>query len=69
MNDDEHDGNDREVWDTTHTAMSDQLILVQALHQVVCESEEAEVVRIAVGALTNSTVGLQYLSSHPIVGN
>jgi hypothetical protein len=45
--------------------LSEQLVLVQALYNIAHESEEAEIVRLAVAAMTNTTVGLTYLQAHP----
>jgi hypothetical protein len=52
----------------TETEMlTDQLKLVQALHNIAAESEEAETVRLAAGALMNTEAGRQYLSQNPLV--
>lgn len=46
--------------------MQDTLILVEALFAIAHESEEAETVRLAFGALSNSAAGMSYLRSHPL---
>jgi hypothetical protein len=45
--------------------LSEQLILVQALCNVAAESEDAEIVRIAVSALLATQIGMTYLQAHP----
>ena len=45
--------------------LSDQLVLLEALFAIAHESEEAEVVRLAMSALINTGSGLTYLSAHP----
>lgn len=46
--------------------IKDTLILCQALYSVVLDSEEVEIVRIALSALTNTEVGQSYLRAHPV---
>lgn len=53
--------------DDPHEMMSEQLVLIEALFTVVHESNEAEVVRVALAALVATQAGLSYLSTHPIV--
>jgi hypothetical protein len=45
--------------------LSEQLILIEALFAIAHESNEAEMVRVAMAALTNTQAGLTYLSAHP----
>lgn len=45
--------------------LQEQLILTQALFAVAHESEEAEIVRLAMSALVNTQAGLDYLHVHP----
>lgn len=47
--------------------MQDQLILLESLAEILQVSGEAEVVRIAVVALTRTQAGVNYLVAHPIV--
>jgi hypothetical protein len=47
------------------TDLQELLILTQALVAIAHESEEAEIVRLAVSALTNTQAGLDYLRVHP----
>lgn len=46
--------------------LGEQLVLLQALFTIVHESSEAEIVRLAMSALTNTSAGLTYLSAHPL---
>lgn len=43
-----------------------QLVYLQTLHTIVCESDEPETVRSALAALTNTEAGLDYLRMNPI---
>lgn len=52
--------------ETKSEAMDDSLKLVEALHTIAVESEEADIVRIAMSALTNTNMGRSYLYAHPI---
>lgn len=45
--------------------LQETLILTQALFAIAHESEEAEIVRLAISALTNTQAGLDYLRVHP----
>jgi hypothetical protein len=51
-----HDMQDRE----------DSIKHMYALHEIIMESGEAEIVRIAVQALTGTASGRAYLELHPI---
>ena len=51
---------------TNSEMMSDSLVLVEALYNIVHESQEAETVRSAVFALTNTESGRAYLRAHPL---
>lgn len=44
--------------------LQEQLILTQALFSIAHESEEAEIVRLAMSALVNTQAGLDYLHVH-----
>lgn len=46
--------------------MGDQLRLLEALYEIALSSEEAEMVRVAMQALTGTSAGLSFLSTHPI---
>jgi hypothetical protein len=46
--------------------LSEQLVLVQALTNIAYESNEAEIVRIAVSALLATGIGNEYLRAHPL---
>lgn len=48
-------------------ALQDALILVEALYEIAVESEEVDIVRRAMSALTVTQAGLVYLRQHPIV--
>lgn len=43
-----------------------QLVHLQALYEIVCESDEPEIMRKALSALTATPAGLQYLAMNPI---
>lgn len=42
------------------------LLLLQALHEILCESEEAETVRKALAAMTSTPEGIEYLRMNPL---
>jgi hypothetical protein len=46
--------------------LADQLRFLQALHEVVSDSEEPETIRVALSALTSSNAGIEYLRMNPI---
>lgn len=48
-------------------AMQDQLMFLEALHDIAAASNDAEIVRVAVQALTRTQAGLTYLSANPMV--
>lgn len=43
------------------------LRLVEALHHIACESEDADIVRYAMGALTATTAGQRFLEANPVL--
>lgn len=45
--------------------LTEQLVLLQALYNIAHESEEAEIVRIAVAALLATQAGTVFLQAHP----
>lgn len=47
--------------------MQDNLKLLETLHEIASSSSEAEIVRMAMSALTNTPTGLQFLQVHPLV--
>lgn len=47
--------------------MSDQLQMIESLYQIALSSEDAETVRIAISALTNTQSGMAYLQTNPII--
>lgn len=52
---------------TRHREMTkESLTLVEALHTIVTESDDAEVVRIAMSALTGTNMGRAYLEANPL---
>lgn len=46
--------------------MGDQLRFLEALYEIAMSSEEADMVRVAMSALTSTSAGLAFLNSHPI---
>ena len=54
-----------EIQDYT-TLMSEQLSLIEALYEIAMSDDNAEMVRVAMAALTSTTSGLAFLSTHPI---
>lgn len=48
------------------TMMEDQLKMLEALYEIVMSSEEAEMVRVAIQALTTTQAGVTFLQTHPI---
>lgn len=47
--------------------LTDQLKLVQALHHIASESQEADIVRYAMGALAGTDAGVVYLTRNPVL--
>lgn len=47
--------------------MTEHLQLTQALYAIAQESEEAETVKLAMSALTNTEAGRAYLAANPFV--
>lgn len=47
--------------------LTDQLQMTQALYAIAQESDEAETVKLAMSALTNTDTGRQYLAANPFV--
>jgi hypothetical protein len=43
-----------------------QLIHLQALYEIVCDSDEPETIRKALAALTSTPSGCEYLAMNPI---
>lgn len=52
--------------DEKTTMMGDQLRLLEGLYEVAMSSNEAEMVRVAVAALTGTQAGLSFLNAHPM---
>ena len=51
--------------DQSDTAdLGEQLVFIEALYNIAHESNEAEIVRVAMAALTNTTAGITYLQAH-----
>jgi hypothetical protein len=46
--------------------MTDQLVMVTALHAICNESEDAEIVRTSAAALMNTEAGRNYVALNPI---
>lgn len=46
--------------------MGDQLRMLEALFEIAQSSQEAEMVRVAMAALTGTSAGLSFLQTHPI---
>jgi hypothetical protein len=51
----------------TENLRDDLMVMMQALVNIAQESEEADVVRIAVGALQRTESGVEYLSMNHLV--
>lgn len=47
--------------------MTDQLRLVEALHNIASESTDGDIVRYAMGALIHTEAGRAYLNVHPVM--
>ena len=43
-----------------------QLIMLQALYEIVMDSEEPDIIRKALSAITSTAEGRQYLEMNPI---
>lgn len=48
-------------------ALTEQLKLVEALHHIASESNEADIVRYAMGALAGTTAGVVFLEQRPVL--
>jgi hypothetical protein len=48
------------------TMMEDQLKMLEALYEICMSSTEAEMVRVAIQALTSTQAGMTFLQTHPI---
>lgn len=46
--------------------VTEQIRLLGALHEIASDSEDAEIVRVAMSALTSTNCGLNYLITHPL---
>lgn len=46
--------------------MTDQLVMVTALHAIAADSEDAETVRCAAAALMNTEAGRNFVAINPI---
>lgn len=46
--------------------IGESMTLVEALHAIASESDDAEVVRIAMSALTGTNMGRSYLVTNPL---
>lgn len=44
----------------------EMLVMVQALHEIVSSSSDAETVRLALSALTSTDAGMSYLRTNPV---
>lgn len=43
-----------------------QLVLVEALHHIAETTDEADIARLALGALTRTEAGMAYLRANPL---
>lgn len=57
---------ERRLREEVGTATTDALDLAEALHTIAIESDDAETVRLAISALTNTDTGRRYLAANPI---
>jgi hypothetical protein len=48
------------------TMLRTQLIHLQTLYEIVCESDEPDIIRRALAALTSTPAGIEYLAMNPI---
>lgn len=46
--------------------MTDQLVMVTALHNIAAESDDAEIVRTSAAALMNTEAGRNFVAINPI---
>lgn len=46
--------------------LTTQLIHLQSLYEIICESEEPEIIRRALAAMTSTSAGIEYLAMNPI---
>jgi hypothetical protein len=53
--------------DATAEMMSEQVVMLEALHEVAMSSGDAEMVRVAMSALTRTEAGVNYLRLHPLI--
>lgn len=52
--------------DDLTTILEDQMRYLSALHEIICDSCDADSVRLALSALTASPAGINYLKNNPI---
>jgi hypothetical protein len=57
---------DEEI-DAENDQTTETIRLLTALHEIASDSDEGETVRTAMAALTSTTVGLNYIVTHPLV--
>jgi hypothetical protein len=50
----------------TAEMMSEQMTMLEALHEIAMSSPDAEMVRVAMSALTRTEAGVNYLRLHPL---
>lgn len=62
----EHTNEHRSMMDVTQT-LTDSLVLVEGLYDIASDSEDADTVRMAMGALQRTEAGRMYLEQNPII--
>lgn len=58
---------ERESTHDVATMMSENLIMIQALWEIIQVSADAETVRIAMSALTRTDSGMTYIRANPMI--
>jgi hypothetical protein len=52
--------------DAYRATMDDQLVLIEALHAIATSTDDADTLRIAFAALSNTVTGRNYLAANPL---
>lgn len=52
--------------DQMNVMLQDQLRMLEALYEIMLSSEEADIVRVSMQALTSTEAGRAFLAVHPI---
>ena len=57
---------DADTENAVSQVITEQMTLLEALHEIAAESHDADAVRRAVAGLTHTRAGIAYLATHPV---